>query len=93
MDLGCNADDDDDDDDHGEVESDKYSLSFHSNLPIMVTNSPQNPPPPPPVPASHQSPKDFLAERIPGPYTCLRARDMAILGFDFHMKRLMDSIR
>lgn len=32
-------------------------------------------------------------ERLPGPYTCLRARDGALLGFDFHMQRLMHAIR
>ena len=32
-------------------------------------------------------------ERLPGPYTCLRARDGALLGFDFHVQRLMHAIR
>ncbi len=39
------------------------------------------------------TPRDFLAQRIPGPYTCLRARGRALLGFDFHLARLLHSIR
>lgn len=60
----------------------------------IFPKSPQNPPPPPPIASPNvQSPRDFLAERSAGPYTCLRARDLNLLGFDFHIKRLMDSIR
>lgn len=39
------------------------------------------------------TPRDFLAQRMPGPYTCLRARDRSLLGFDFHLARLLHSIR
>ena len=44
-------------------------------------------------PGPKVTPRDFLAGRLPGPYTCLRARDRALLGFDFHLARLLHSIR
>lgn len=66
--------------------------------PPKPNHSPQNPPPPDFGVSDHglghkMTPRDFLAQRIPGPYTCLRARNNALLGFDFHLTRLLHSIR
>lgn len=59
----------------------------------LTSLSPQNPPPPKGGMSVGITPREFLMERPPGPYTCLRARDGALLGFDFHMQRLMHAIR
>lgn len=67
---------------------------------LHTSLSPQNPPPP----RSNcigiedneiclaMTPREFLLEQPPGPYTCLRARGFALLGFDFHLQRLVSSI-
>jgi len=59
----------------------------------LTSLTPQNPPPPKGEMSGGITPREFLRERLPGPYTCLRARDGALLGFDFHMQRLMHAIR
>ncbi|EWM25727.1 d-aminoacid aminotransferase-like plp-dependent enzyme-like protein [Nannochloropsis gaditana] len=77
-----------------------YFLLF-SMQPIIATSfsagtltslTPQNPPPPASGVSVRKTPRQFLMERPPGPYTCLRARDESLLGFDFHFQRLLHGI-
>jgi hypothetical protein len=54
--------------------------------------APMPPPPACDLEAARPSPRDFLACRDPGPYTCLRGRGLELLDFDFHLKRLEHAI-
>lgn len=69
------------------------SLAFSSPL-LHTSLSPQYPPPPPPPDVgSSKTPREFLSELPPGPYTCLRGKGLALLGFDFHLDRLQQGMR
>lgn len=68
------------------------TAAFSMPSPMTTSLTPQNPPPPKGSTGPGPSPRDFLFARTPGPYTCLRARDQALLGFDFHLQRLLHAI-
>lgn len=70
-------------------------LAFSSPILTHTSLSPQNPPPPPPrhLGGASKTPREFLAELPPGPYTCLRGRGLALLGFDFHYQRFQEGLR
>lgn len=70
-------------------------LAFSSPILTHTSLSPQNPPPPPPrhLGGASKTPREFLAELPPGPYTCLRGRGLALLGFEFHYQRFQEGLR